>query len=234
MSVATLRLFAINRNGVPDHRNTQFPSGAGAGLPQMRGVLAAGLEHAGDQQGEGDARVAVAEPAAAQGVRQAEPLAGVQRQALAADRAGAAVADRVERHGGQVGGGVGVEVDGFEVRDDAPGLGDQRGIRGQQRRLVGAQVVDEREEGGPVALGHGELGAEVEQVVADLLAGAHGMREAEGVVFLAGGLAAASGLDHADVHGNQCGRPEREQEAKTPNPARVKALQRPRQKLLSY
>ena len=71
----------------------------------------------------------------------------------------------------------------------------------QQRRLVGADVVDEREEGGPGVLGHGELGTEVEQVdLADLLAGAHGMCEAEAGALLAGGLAAGSGRDFAAEH----------------------------------
>ena len=65
----------------------QFPSLAGVRQPVVRGVLAAGLQHAG---------VAVAEAAAVQGVRQAEPLEGVQGQVLAADRAAAAVLEGVE------------------------------------------------------------------------------------------------------------------------------------------
>ena len=68
-------------------------------------------------------------------------------------------------------------------------------------RLVGAQVLDESEESGPVCFGHREVGAEVEQGdLANMRPGAIDMREAVGVVLLAGMVAAGSGCGAADVH----------------------------------
>ena len=97
--------------------------------------------------------------------------------------------------------GIGIETDVVEPRGDAPGEVEQPGVGGHQGRLVGAHVLDEGEERGPVSLGHGEFGAEVEQGdLADGIAGAFDMREAEGVVLLAGGIAAGSGIGAADVH----------------------------------
>ena len=226
------------QRGGPAVQAEHFPSGTGVGQPAVRGALAAGLEHAGDQQGEGDAGVAVADAAGAQRVRQAELLEGVQRQAFAADRARAAVPDGVEMHGGQVvvGSRVGIEADRFEVRGDAPGEGEQLGVGGHERRLVGAQVLDERHEGGPVALGHGELGAEVEQgdLAGCAALGAHTVGEAEGVVLLPGGVAAGSGVDAADVHsGTSVAGRVGEQTAKTARPPELCHYSDP-EKLLRY
>jgi hypothetical protein len=78
---------------------------------------------------------------------------------------------------------------------------EQVGVGLDERVAAGADGSDEFAESGPLGLGHGEMGAEIEQgELADGVAGADAADKAEGGIGLRG-AGAGTGVDAADEHG---------------------------------
>ena len=174
--------------------------GGGAGVePVAGGTLGGGLEHAGEDEGGGDAGVAGGGAGGFESVAEGELVEGMEDEALGTDGADVGVIEGVEADGDEVVAGMeGAALE--EAAVDALGEGEQWGVGRFEGELGGVAVEDELDEFGPALGWDIQVGAEVEEV--DLAAA--GVRadiadEAEGGVGAAGG--AVAGSDLADEHG---------------------------------
>ena len=171
-------------------------SGLGA-QPGLGGALGGGMDHAGGDEGGGQGGGARGKPLAQQGGAKVQGIQGEKSNAFGADGAVAGILEGLQVNGGEVGIVEGQALD--EQVMDALGALEQLGVGGDEGLLAGGEVLDQLDEPGPEGFGHGEVGAEVEQVdLADAAGGADGADEAEGGVVAAG--LAGAGADLADEH----------------------------------
>ena len=178
----------------------QFEGGAAACEPGVGLAFGGGVQHAGEDQGGGDAGVAGGSAEGAQGVGEVKGLEGVEGEALGADGADEAVVEGIEVDEGEiVAGGVGQGGEAEAFGNLLGGL-EEGGIGSEQGGLAGAEGVDQLAESGPLGGRDGELGPEIEKGdLADGAGGADAADKAEGGVGL--GAGAGPGVNAADEHG---------------------------------
>ena len=158
------------------------------------------MQHAGEDEGGGDAGVAGREAEVLEGVGEAQFAEGVEGEAFGPDGAHEAVVEGVEVDEGEVVIGSVRQGGEAEAVGDLLGGAEQVGIGLEEGGLAGADGLDQIAEGGPECGGHREVSAEVEQGdLADGVAGADAADQAAGGVGF--GAVAGAGLDAADEHG---------------------------------
>ena len=156
------------------------------------------MQHARDDQGGGQAGPARGHALALQGVAELQFLQGVQGDPLGAHTAHLGVIQGVEMHAGAIIAGFGWGALGESVVELQGELMQFR-IGVVERLALEPQVLEDGQQGGPLVLWHGEVGAEVEQgLLAHAAGGAPAVHQAQGVIGTAGFAGAGLGAANED------------------------------------